>query len=68
MFNTFCYRLNQRRLAWLAALLRFVLWLLLPAEERTYRHGSVFGYKGWIQSPVGALAFRRDDGTLQWQW
>lgn len=67
MVNEICWRLNTWGFSFLAALLRLVLAVVLPTEEKFYDVETA-GYKGWVESPLGVLAFRRAEGDLQWRW
>lgn len=58
----------------IGAVVRFILLkslqLVIPSKvvEKSYRN-SVHGWSGWIEAPlVGTLAFRRDNGSLQYRW
>lgn len=66
------WHLNRFRLSRLVALLAFLILLVgRPfATERTYSDNSIVpGYTGWVSLPfIGVIAFRRDDGTLQYRW
>jgi hypothetical protein len=70
MVNEICWKLNTWGFSFLAALLRLVLAVVLPTEEKFYGENgeTAAGYKGWIQSPLGVLAFRNEEGALQWRW
>lgn len=66
------YRLNNLRLSWLVA---FLSWLALVMQRPFAREGAyspdsdVPGYTGWISVPIGGtVAFRRNDGSLQFRW
>lgn len=55
----------------LTALLRFgAYWLLRPfVQERAYAHADqIPGYAGYVKVKGHCLAFRRDDGRLQFRW
>ncbi len=71
MFNTFCYYLNVIHLSRVAEGLRRLVAAVTPTVYKEYRgvqwsHGD--GYRGWIESPLGVVAFVPTDGKLQWRW
>ena len=68
MFLSFCHALNALRLSWIAAALRYVVASFAPLSEGRYANPDAVGYDGWIDSPLGVLAFIRRDGSLQWRW
>lgn len=67
MFLTFCHSLNTLGLSYFVAGIRKITAVFVPTTLRVYDQ-SAAGYYGWIDSPVGALAFIKDDGSLQWRW
>lgn len=72
MFNDVCFTLNRWGLWRIAMILRRVAGVLLPTTEKAYGGGIQWshgvGYTHWVESPIGVLAFRRNDGMLQWDW
>lgn len=58
------------RLGWLWGGIRWGLYRLLPRQTEEYgSECDVPGYLGWIDVPAfGAVAFIRDDGSLQFRW
>jgi hypothetical protein len=71
MFNSFCFYLNVLRLSWIAAGLRFLLWVALRPAVRVkqYSAGEAGGYRGWVEAPgVGVLAFITPEGTRLFKW
>lgn len=68
MFLSICRALNRMHLAWLAALLRCLCSLVLHTWSGEYQCPDEIGYRGWIDSRLGTLAFRRMDGGIQWRW
>lgn len=68
MFLSFCHTLNAVRLSWLAALLRRIVAMVAPLTVRAYANPEQVGYAGWVDSPLGVVAFTRPDGSLQWRW
>ena len=72
MFLNICYTLNRLGLSKQVAWLR---WHLLNSrigrgvQEGKYNSEDVPGYEGWLElSPFGVLAFRRSDGSIQYEW
>ncbi len=54
----------------IVAFVRWVLYKLFQRQviEHTYRSRTI-GFQGWLELPhFGALAFRQDDGSLQFHW
>ena len=68
MFNELCWQLNRVGLSVVAAGLRRVAATVTPTTVGEYALGGCGGYKGWIESPLGVVAFVQDDGALVWRW
>lgn len=72
MFNSFCYYLNVAHLSLVAEALRRIVGAVTPTKYKEYTGGHQWShgdcYKGWVESPLGVVAFVQDNGTLQWRW
>lgn len=72
MFLRASHALNRLKLAWLVAIVRVILHMLLAPlakEEQYAKPKRTGGYRGWVEVPfLGALAFRKLDGKLQYRW
>lgn len=71
LFLNLMFLLNLLRLAIFAGAIRFTLSKIVPTREVPYDNESVgrAGYYGWIESDLfGVLAFRRNDGSVQYRW
>lgn len=70
MFNELCWQLNRVGLAFAAAGLRRIVAAVTPTSLGMYESPQgVGGWRGWLESPVGVVAFiNDDDGALVWRW
>ena len=68
MFLNICYFLNVVYLSWISAALRYIAYTFLPTEQKFYANPDQVGYAGWVESPIGVLAFIRPDNRYQWVW
>lgn len=72
MFLKFCHWMSehgheQRVARWRWRLLNGVLARFV--REHRYGVGNVPGYAGWLELPLlGTLAFRKTDGSIQYEW
>lgn len=69
MFNTAMFYLNVIHLSFIPQFARFALAHVLPTREHQYGANDSVGYAGWVSAPlVGVVAFRTNDGALQYKW
>ncbi len=72
MFNTFCWYLNRLGLARVATALRFTLYVMLHPFVRENRYSDPemqsSQYQGWLHVGRTVVAFRRNDGDIQFRW
>lgn len=71
MFLRICHGMNRLRLSLVVMLLRILVHMVCApfAEERTYVKPEKVGYLSTIVIPrLGAVAFRRMNGSLQYRW
>lgn len=69
MFNEICWKLNNAGQADKVAQLRQVVAETLGTERRDYdQPEKVGGWQGWLETPLGVVAFIGTDGETVWRW
>ncbi len=58
------YRLHYA----LMAVIRYLAVRVLPVREGMYQYPENVGYASWIEWRGYCLAFRRNDGSVQYYW
>ncbi len=67
MLVNVCWQLNRLRLGFLATLIRHIVFALLGATYDEYDAPTV-GYKGYLTSPIGTVAFIDVEGNVTFSW
>lgn len=67
-FNNLCWQLNNLDLADEVAELRKAVAAKLGTERRDYDKPEQVGWQGWLESPVGVVAFVALDDSIVWRW
>jgi hypothetical protein len=68
MFNEFCFYLNFIGFSAVSEVLRKTVAVLLPTTEHKYSSDNLMHYQSWLETPIGIVAFRTEEGDLQWEW
>jgi glucose-6-phosphate 1-dehydrogenase len=69
MFNDVCWELNNAGQADKVARLRQVVAMALGTERHDYETPEkVGGWAGWLETPLGTVAFVTADGETVWKW
>lgn len=69
MFNSLCFYLVRLGLSRQVAWVRRWMQSHARATYRQYDNPKRVGYQGWFETPhLGAIAFLRPDGSIQYEW